>query len=233
MTKRFITDEELVVATTMVSEAMLRTLPEPEECTGQFTAQFEEKIEKLKKTAASKANWKKFARSGVAAVLVILIGFSVLCAFNTEVRAVVFTWFKEKFESCTTYWFSSDVDTVLPEYKLSWVPDGYELISEESYHFTYGAMYQKGSNSLNSFTFAYNIAGDDMQLTIQSIYGSYDSTPVDINGGYGEFYLSDTPNETNALIWFDEEHNIVFAITSYLDQEDILQIASNVKLVSK
>lgn len=57
MTKRFITDDELTIATAMVSEAMLRSLPEPEECTGQFTTQFEEKIEKLKKEVP-RCRWK-------------------------------------------------------------------------------------------------------------------------------------------------------------------------------
>ena len=55
MTKRFITDEELVVATTMVSEAMLRALPEPEDCIGQFTAQFEEKNREIEEDCGKKS----------------------------------------------------------------------------------------------------------------------------------------------------------------------------------
>ena len=232
MTKRFITDEDLTIATAMVSEAMLRSLPEPEDCTGQFTSQFEEKIEKLKKAAARKANWKKFALGSVAAVLVILIGFSMLCVFNTEVRAAVGIWFKETFGTYTTYWFTSAEDSVLPKYELTWVPEGFEKIFEESYEQTYGSVYQHGSSAMDSFTFDYNIATDDMKLTVQSLYGSHKPKQVDINGQYGEFYLSSNPADTNTLVWFDEENNIVFIITSYLDQVDVLHIANSVNLVN-
>ena len=232
MTKRFITDEELVVATTMVSEAMLRALPEPEECIGQFTAQFEEKIEKLKKTAVRKANWKKFTRSAVAAVLVILLGFSMLCAFNTEVRAAIVKWFKESFGPYTTYWFTSNDDGTLPKYELTWVPEGYELVFEDSYDYMYGAVYQRGNNAMDSFTFDYNIANNDMTLTIHSLYGKYEVKEVDINSNYGELYLSNNPSDSNTLIWFDADNDVVFTITSYLDQVDILPIAKPVKSVN-
>lgn len=55
MIKRFITDEELTVATALVRESMLRALPDPEDCTDHFTVQFEARIEQLKKTVVRKA----------------------------------------------------------------------------------------------------------------------------------------------------------------------------------
>ena len=51
MIKRIITDEELICATASVRDGMLRTLPEPQDCGGEFSAQFEEKIRKAKKAA--------------------------------------------------------------------------------------------------------------------------------------------------------------------------------------
>lgn len=45
MIKRFITDEELTIATALVRESMLRALPDPEDCTDHFTVQFEARIE--------------------------------------------------------------------------------------------------------------------------------------------------------------------------------------------
>lgn len=158
MTKRFITDDELTIAAAMVSEAMLRALPEPEECTGQFSAQFEERIEKLKKSAEGKANWRKVGRRAVAAVLVVLIGLSMPFMFNTEVRATVLNWFKETFETYTTYWFTSNDTAELPQYELKWLPDGCELISEVSYDEVYGAVYVCDSDIAGGFTFDYLFA---------------------------------------------------------------------------
>lgn len=230
MTKCFITDDELTIATAIVSEAMLRSLPEPEECTGQFTTQFEEKIEKLKKSAARKATWKKFARSAVAAVLVILIGFSMLLAFNTEVRATVLNWFKETFETYTTYWFTSNDTAELPQYELKWLPDGCELISEVSYDEVYGAVYVCDSDIEGGFTFNYLFANVEAQLTIESHYGEGNATSISVNGHDGELYESENTDDANVLVWFDEENDVVFTITSLMDPEIMVRIASNVKI---
>lgn len=231
MTKRFITDEELVVATTMVSEAMLRALPEPEDCIGQFTAQFEEKIEKLKKTAVRKVNSRKFARSAVAAILVILIGFSMLCVFNTEVRAAVVTWFKETFETYTTYWFTTDEDT-LPQYELMVIPDGFELVYEAASDHMCVMAYQRGNDVKDSFTFDYAVANNDTLLTIHTLYANYKTESVIINGCFGELYISDNPEESSTLVWLDETTNIVFTLSSYMGRDDMLHIANNVNLVN-
>lgn len=232
MITRYISDEDLIIATALVSDSMLRSLPEPEDCMGQFSKQFEAGIEKLKKSAARKANWRKIAKSAVVAVLTIVIAFSLLCTFNTEVRAAVSAWYKEIFGTFTTYWFTSDKDIILPEYELTWVPEGYDMVFEEYNEHTYGSVYQRGNNAMDGFTFTCNIANEDMQLTIQSMYGLYESKQVDINGQYGEFYLSSNPTDSNTLVWFDEENDVVFIITSYLNQRDILHIANSVKLAN-
>lgn len=233
MTKRFITDEELVIATTMVSEAMLRALPEPEECTGHFTPQFEKNIEKLKKAAARKVSWKRFARSAVAAILVVLIGFSMLCAFNTEVRATVIGWFKKTFENYTTYWFNDNVeDDVIPEYDITWIPEGYELVFDETLPDTIMKLYQNPQNELEGFTFACFKPQVDSPVTAETLGAQYIVEQVHINGNAGDLYISLDPNESHGLIWSDNSNQVAFTITSFLPPEVILHIAESVKLVN-
>ena len=232
MIKRIITDEALKIATAMVSEAMLCTLPEPEDCVGQFTPQFDERIERLKKTAERKTNWRKLAKSVVVSVLVVLIGFSMLCVINTEVRATVVTWFKETFETYITYWFNSENENVLPEYELTWVPEGLELVYADSSEHMCIMVYQLDSNASDGFTFDYALANDNSQLTIYSLDGIRQAEVVDINGLHGELYLSSNPENPNALVWFDDEHDIVFTLTSYMNSVDILHIANGVELVN-
>jgi len=230
MTTRIISDEDLIVATALVSESMLRALPEPEECTGHFSAQFEERIEKLKKSAERKAMWHKFAKSAVAAVLVVLIGFSMLFAFNTEVRATVLNWFKETFETYTTYWFTSNASGELPQYELTWLPVGCELSSEVAYEELYSAVYLCDNDSAGNFTFGYSFSNSDTQLTIQSHYGEGKATSVSVNGQIGELYESENTDDANVLVWFDEENDVVLTITSLMDPEIMVRIASNVKI---
>lgn len=230
MTKRFITDDELTIAAAIVSEAMLRALPEPEECTGQFSAQFEARIEKLKKTAERKANWRKVGRSAVAAVLVVLLGFSMICAFHTEVRAAVVAWFKETFETYTTYWFSSSEEKSLPEYELTWVPAGYEIIIDDALPESRTLVYQYGDEATKSFVFSYSLAKEDSVSTLYTFDDGYIIEDVSINGHHGEFYESIGGLESHALIWLDENTNTVNKIIAYLSKQDIIEIANKIKI---
>lgn len=229
MTKRFITDEELVIATNMVSEAMLRALPEPGDCTGHFTAQFEERIEKLMKTAARKASWKKFARGAVAAVLVALIGFSMLCAFNTEVRAAVVGWFKKTYEEYTSYWFSPENEDVLPEYELTWIPEGYELVIDDRLPESRTLVYQRGDDISASFIFSYCFAEADSQLLIYTFDDEYNVKTVTINGYPGDFHQAVNESESSSLVWLDEDKNTVNTIIAYLSEDEMLRIANHIK----
>lgn len=229
MITRYISDEDLIAATALVSDSMLRALPEPEDCVGQFSKQFEERIEKLKKSAVRKAIWLKFKKSIVAAVLVVLIGFSMICVFNTEVRAAVVEWFKETFETYTTYWFQSEDDYGLPEYDLTWIPDGYEIIYDDKLSDSRTIIYQCGDDISASFSFSYYLAEDDSPLAIYTLDGDYSIEKIQINNCYGEYYGSNNPSVSNAVVWLDEETNTVNTIIAYLSKGEILEIARNTK----
>ena len=231
MIKRMITDEELISATASVRDAMLRTLPEPEDCTGAFSAQFEEKIRKLKKAAERKAAWCRFAKGAVAAVLVVLISFSMLLAFSTETRAAVKIWFRESFGSLTTYTFQESEVNSLPKYELTWIPEGYELIREESSAYMRAVIYQKGYNARDVFIFDYNIANDHSKLFVQSTSGEQTIETVDVWGTQGDLYLSSGPDDSYLLVWFDEANSVVFTINTYLEPDEILRIANGVRIV--
>ncbi|MBQ4564126.1 MAG: hypothetical protein IJA58_06575, partial [Lachnospiraceae bacterium] len=46
-TEKVFTDQDLVVAAGIVRQSMLDALPEPEACTHEFSAQFQEKMKRL------------------------------------------------------------------------------------------------------------------------------------------------------------------------------------------
>lgn len=232
MIKRIITDEELISATALVRESMLYSLPEPEACTGAFTAQFEEKIRKLKKTAERKAAWRRFAKGAVAAVLVVLISFSMLLAFSTETRAAVKIWFRESFGDFTTYSFQESEMKPVPTYELTWIPEGYELVRDESFEHMRGMVYQKGDNISGGFVFDYAIANDNSKLYVQSLSGEQTIETVEVWGTQGDLYIpADPTNDSYMLVWFDEANRVVFTINTYLEPDDILRIANGVRIV--
>ena len=231
MITRMISDEELVKATALVQAAMLASLPEPEDCTGEFSDQFEAKIENLKKTAKRKAAWRKFAKTAVAAVLVVLISFGMLCAVNTEVRASVVGWFKQQFGTVTKYWTDADEHTTLPTYEETWIPDGYEVIQIEEASFGRVVVYQLGDDISTAFVIDYSIATEDSPLHLYTFDGEYDIQQVTVNGYIGDFYIARDPDVSSALLWLDESTNTIINVMAYLDEEDMLRIAKGIRLV--
>lgn len=231
MIKRIITDEELISAAASVRDAMLCTLPEPEGCAGAFTAQFEEKIRKAKKAAQRKTAWRRFVRGAVAAMLFVLIGFSMLLAFSTETRAAVRIWVRESVGNLTTYSFQKSEVKALPEYELTWIPEGCERVYDESSDTMRLMLYQEGSNETKGFTLGYSLANDDSKLTVESFYGQQTIEIVDVWGMQADFYRACPPDITHVLVWFDEPNGVVFDITSTYDLADILRIANGVRIV--
>jgi len=231
MIQRMITDEELISATALIRESMLRTLPEPEDCTGAFSAQFEVKIVKLKKTAERKAAWRRFAKGAVAAVLVALISFSMLLAFSTETRAAVTGWFKEQLGVVTTYWTDANENTTLPTYEPTWIPDGYEVIQVEESSIGRVAVYQLGDDISTAFVVDYSIATEDSPLHLYTFDDEYDIQQVTVNGYTGDFYVARDPDVSSALLWLDESTNTIITIMAFLNEEDMLRIANSIRLV--
>ena len=233
MITRMLSDEELINATALVREAMVSSLPEPQACTGEFSEQFEERIKKLKKKAERKAAWRRFAKGAVAAILFVVIGFSMLFAFSTETRAAVKLWFKESFESYTTYWFAETEVKAIPAYELTWIPEGYEKISDESFELMRSLVYQKGDNIAEAFIFDYYLADDNTILVIESLYDGQIVESVEVWGTYGELYLPTGPDDSCTLLWFDEPNSVVLSINALLKPDDVLRLANSVQIVEQ
>lgn len=231
MRSRILSDQELSLAAGAVRDAMLHTLPQPQECTGTFSSQFEEKIEHLKHTESRKESRHRIVRGAAAAVLAVLLGLSMLVAFNTDVHAAVVKWFKETFGTYTTYWFDTEEEKTLPEYELTWVPEGYEvtrdLLSKTSRHIEF----QNPKNELDVFIVSFCMPQPDSPLFIDTFDSEYAIEEVNINGYYGEFYRSLDAAESHALVWLDENTNTAITILAFFSKEEILQIANNVELV--
>ena len=87
--------QQMKAAAAALREAMLASLPEPEDCPADFTPEFEEKIEALQKTHARKTVRRQTTRRLVAAVLAVVIALSALVLSNPQARAAVFSWVRK------------------------------------------------------------------------------------------------------------------------------------------
>lgn len=227
-----ITDAQLTKAAAMVRASILSALPRSEDCDQTFSREFEQKMEVMQRRAEQKNRHRRITHRVAAAIAAILVGFSLLCALNTEVRAAVKAWVKEIWDSIVVYSFEGNIRDTLPQYELTYVPEGYRIISDNTLTYSRSRLYKQGENSKAVFTFTYSAIQEDSQLFADYSDLPYEVREVFVCGCRGELYISsDKTKESHTLMWVDEEAGVYFVIASFLEPEEMLHIAESVILV--
>ena len=225
-----ITNSQLTQATAIVRNSMLMTLDQAEIPSHIFSSEFELKIQALRKQESRRQVIHKVMRHCVAAILALVLGTGIFLTVNMEARAAVIAWIKEVFEDRIEYWFTGSPQKEFPEYEPTWIPGDMECIYDETTEYSRSVVFMNPNDPKQGFTFSYTRMQEGSG-TIMVLNGTeHNITPVDINGMDGDLYLSKDPEITHSLIWFDEDQQITFNITSYMDSDVILHIAESVKL---
>ena len=149
--------------------------------------------------------------------------------FCQERRIYLFYSFEASYCQQYPYFLQDPFCYGLPEYDLTWIPDGYEIIYDDKLSDSRTIIYQCGDDISASFSFSYYLAEDDSPLAIYTLDGDYSIEKIQINNCYGEYYGSNNPSVSNAVVWLDEETNTVNTIIAYLSKDEILEIARNIK----
>lgn len=222
------TDKELHAAAVSVRSAMLDSLPPPEDCEHTFSPEFEAKIARLKRRQKSREFHRQALRRVAAVFLAMLVGASAWLTVDTDARAGFFRWVRETYEDMTVYWFRGEpaLDS-LPTYRPTVVPEDWQEVAAEGDESIQSVLYISGENNEPCMIFAYYLMQENRAE--QVIYTGTE-TNVEVNGCPGVFYYTETPGETNTLLWFDEEQGITFSISAFLPLYDIMHIAENVSL---
>ena len=108
-----ISEERLRTAARAVSQAMIDSLPEPEDCHHDFSPEFERKMKKLLRRSRHWGLYQGLKRAACF-FLVLLLSSGAFLTVNAEAREIVFGWVSEKFEDAQRYFYpgktSSSVD---------------------------------------------------------------------------------------------------------------------------
>lgn len=211
-------------------QAMLATLPEPEDCPGEVSPEFEEKIQALQKTHARKTVRRQTMRRLVAAVLAVVIALSALVLSNPQARAAVFSWVRKVFGYRTTYVLPEKEHMALPEYVPQWLPEGFEVVFSNKMEHSKITAYFNPEQGYGGFSFAYEVATGEARVTADTSGGDYTQEIVSINGMYGELFVEKNGAAGNILIWIDEPQQVILSLHGFLSPQDMMHIAENVKL---
>lgn len=226
MIEQSFTDKALKEAASKVRTSMLASLSTdtdyalPAEVPHEFQLYH---TQQLKKETAKKRI--------IAAAIAFFVSTALFFSIHTEANAIVKKWIKELFSNKILYWVTESPSTVLPTYAPSWIPDGYERIYDESMDTGRVMLYQKGTDPMDGISLNYELSSAESPLHIFLQNSDYTIKEVKIGNNSGDLCISSRKDETHALIWVDENTNILFCITAYLDPDIILHIAESIYLV--
>lgn len=218
--------DEMLMAAAQAREALLSSLPAPEECRHKFSFAFERKMRRLLKKQKTRLAYQLLQRAA-SIFLAALIGVSTWLAVDTEARAAFFRWCKEIYETHVVYRFSGEEPMQTAAYRPTWLPRGYQEDSVFAPIEGSGSVVYKNDNG-DILTFQYMPI---QQGTVAAVVPETSIfKAVEINGLHGELYLESDPTKASVLAWFDDQGNLAFSISGCLPESDIMHMAGSVLL---
>lgn len=220
-----ITDEMLEQAAEEFANAIDMSLPDPSECTHQFSHRFERKMQRLIRRVEHPVLYHTL-RSAACIVLVMMVSFGSILTVSVEARAAVFGWIKQQYDNYYVYFFDGKANVEKNvRYSPGWMPEGcvfvtsYETAGGEVY------IYTDAADTLIQFSYTYDPSKEN--LYVDGV--DYHMEQVTVNNCKGEVYLSDDVNETNGIIWNDETNMVLFSISGNFEKETLIKIAEAIE----
>lgn len=219
-------DERLQAVARIAGDAILASYFADAEPDHQFSPEFEQKMERL-----LQQDWKKprytVLQKVASVILAIAIGSGIWLAIDTDARAAVFGWIREQYENIFQYHFEGNTDVPSEQtYELGWLPEGYQF-------------HHRRDNDINSTVMYTNEIGDIITLTYKtgtneetSDFFVLDATgekkTVKVGEVIAQLYLTDTPDDSNMIVWANIDTMQLFSITSVENEETLIKMAENV-----
>lgn len=225
------TEDDLRTAAGKVRQAMLAAMPADGEYCHEFSNAFKTRMQVLVSRARRREQMRKYTRRAAAIALAALVGVSTWLAVDTEARAATLRWMREIYGNSIIFHFFGDENKEADlSYEPTWLPDGCTKYKERGDDTGKRIAYRNADNE--PFYFSCNLMNEGLGITI-IFDDEFIVEPADVNGMEGEFYISNDPEESGELSWVDEENDIIFSVSGRLTQEEMLQMAESVCLVTK
>lgn len=228
-----ISKANLCEASKQIVEAMLNGLPAPSDCQHEFSDTFEAKMVQVRHQAHRRECVKKSWQKVAIVILALLLTASTWLSVDVQAREKIFAWIREEIQSSTIYrFFCSESEYTLPNYEMTWLPDGFELFEHErELNNAWDYVFYTNPTTGKSIVFTCYRLNDMPALTLSGEGSEMENRQiVDINGMKGDYYADPSDTPTNNLLWVNEDYSVLMTIDSDLQKDVILHIAKDVFL---
>ena len=198
------------------------------ECRYVFSADFEKKIDRLKRRADHPVLYRTMRRVAII-ILALLFAGTVWVAVDAEARAAFFGWISEMTDSYFIYRHigaaSEPGEPV--DYRPTWIPEGYWEDSVRVFNDKTTVRYKNDSGELLRFSYVntnrdYNWAFDVSKgHTEDCLVGDHAAT----------LFVTGTEGVASDVIWVDS-NAMAFMVTGFVSEADLIRMAESVRQIS-
>lgn len=224
-------DERLRAAAKIAGDAILASYIAGAEADHQFSPEFERKMDLLIQQTKEKPRYTVLQKVA-SVILAIALGTGVWLAVDTDARAAVFGWIRAQYENVFHYYFEGNADTSFERsYELGWLPEGYSFLQRSERNGSNTVIYTNENGSI--ITLTYKVSTDTGSSDFFLLDDSGTNKSVRIGDVVAQLYLTDANDNSNAIVWVDEDSTRLFIISSVEDESTLIKMAENVKEIKK
>ena len=178
--------------------------------------------------AAARPQWQRVLRSVACFLVVLSVVFGSIMVACPTARAAVIRWVTREAEDHIAYDFEGHASLdQMGRWEISDLPEGYEEQEYIDLANMVCVIYSNGDPDMD-IDFRYQLlrtgGGENLDNEWHTI------SNISVLGMPGKLYTSTEKGGLNMLVWFDEENEHSFVITSRLDCDVLLNMAESAKL---
>ena len=180
--------------------------------------------------AAARPQWQRVLRSAACFLVVLSVVFGSIMVASPTARAAVIRWVTREAEDHIAYDFEGKIpNEPLGLWEPAYLPEGYWQDEVVDFDVTKTVYYETMDPEMG-IAFSYQWIANGLGENLDNEYHTI--TNVRVNGLPGQMFTADpNTNHENMLLWFDEENNRSFLLTSHLPCDTLLDIAESVHFV--
>lgn len=211
--------------------ALMEGLPAPEDCSADFSPEFEQKLARrlAVESRAEKRNIHRAAGFILPLILAVamVLGTLPLSAF----AATVVGWLRESYGTVSVYRFQGKTPGgKLGTYRLLEVPEGYTVWSESQSAYDGHITYVNEEELFLTLSYMIQPSNGASALSVDQME-HLSVHDVIVCGVSGDFYLCEDGITSNSVIWVNEESGILFHLAGWLSEQELIDLANCINLV--
>ena len=220
-------DEELQIAARAVRDSMLQSLEREIRPSYSFSDQFLSRMRVLFQLDKHRNNFKRTLQHAAIILIGIFLAGAMLLAFNPEVRAEFVGWVRSLYENSIFYEsFSRNEDrqpTTTPDIEFTWLPDDFQIQTVFCNDKTIIILL-----SGKEGTIVFEQFGSESADYTEAFSAGYKHEQTKIKGNPADVYWGSDTDNSNTLLWMNEDRSILYNLSGAYDVKILIKIAEGI-----